>query len=106
MTTAPVTEADVWETLSRVIDPELDCDIVALGLIYHVRIDGDRVGVTMTLTTPGCPMNELLPAAAKSLLEELPGVAEASVEVTWTPPWHFSRMSAVAREKLGLADDL
>jgi metal-sulfur cluster biosynthetic enzyme len=106
MTAAPVAEADVWQALSRVIDPELDCDIVALGLIYSVRVDGDRVDVTMTLTTPGCPMNELLPAAAKSLVEELPGVAEASVEVTWEPPWHFSRMSPVAREKLGLSDEM
>lgn len=106
MTASPVSEADVRQALSRVIDPELDCDIVALGLIYHVQIEGDRIGVTTTLTTPGCPMNELLPAAAKSLLEELPGVAQVSVGVTWEPPWHYSRMSSAAREKLGIADDL
>lgn len=101
MSVARVSEAAVWRALSEVIDPELDCDIVALGLIYDVRIDGDRVAVTMTLTTPGCPMNELLPGVVRSLLEELPGVQEAIVTVTWEPPWDDSRMSRAAREKLG-----
>jgi len=56
MNAAPVSEADVWTVLSRIIDPELDCDIVALGLVYHVTVDGDHVAVAMTFTTPGCPM--------------------------------------------------
>jgi metal-sulfur cluster biosynthetic enzyme len=60
----------------------------------------------MTFTTQGCPMNELLPSAVKSLLEELPGIAEATIDITWNPPWDYSRMSPVAREKFGLSEDL
>ena len=97
-----VRESDVWAALSRIMDPELDCDIVALGLVYRVSVEASRVAVTMTFTTPGCPMNEILPAAVKATLEQLPGVSEAGVEITWDPPWNFSMMSAVARERLGL----
>lgn len=103
MRTVPVSEAAVWRVLGQIIDPELDCDIVSLGLVYQVTISGGDVSVTMTFTTAGCPMNEILPGAVKSMLEELPGVVEASVTVTWDPPWHFSRMSAAVREKLGVS---
>lgn len=98
-----IREREVWDALRRVIDPELDCDIVALGLVYRVEIRGRCVAVTMTFTTPGCPMNEILPAAVKATVEALPGVDEARVEVTWDPPWSFSRMSEAALEKLGLS---
>lgn len=97
-----VCERVVWDALKRVIDPELDCDIVALGLVYRVEVRADRVAVTMTFTTHGCPMNEILPAAVKATVEELPGVGEVTVAVTWDPPWDFSRMSEAALEKLGL----
>lgn len=102
MSEGHVSLQEVRAALGRIIDPELDCDIVSLGLVYGVAIDGGHVGVTMTLTTPGCPMNEILPAAVKSTIEEVPGVSEATVELTWDPPWHFSKMSDAAREKLGL----
>ena len=102
MSDANVSEKDVWERLQQIIDPELDCNIVALGLIYRVAVEGSRVAVTMTLTTPGCPMNEILPAAVKSSLEEIEGVTEASVELTWDPPWHFSKISSAARLQLGV----
>jgi metal-sulfur cluster biosynthetic enzyme len=103
MTNISVSEADVWHVLGGIIDPELDCDIVSLGLVYRVAICDGHVVVTMTFTTPGCPMNEILPAAVKSMLEGLPGVIEADVIITWDPPWHFSRMSAAVREKLGVS---
>jgi metal-sulfur cluster biosynthetic enzyme len=103
MSDAIVSEDELWRALRRIIDPELDCDIVSLGLVYGVSIDSGCVGVTMTLTTRGCPMNEILPAAVQSVLEELPGVTNARVEVVWDPPWHFSRMSAAAQERLGVA---
>ena len=97
-----VCESHVWKALERIIDPELDCDIVALGLVYRVVVDGGSVVVTMTFTTPGCPMNEILPAAVKFAIEQLPGVTDARVEITWDPPWEFSRMSEAARERLGV----
>jgi metal-sulfur cluster biosynthetic enzyme len=97
-----VSEREIWTALSRIIDPELDCDIVALGLVYRVRIEDRRVAIAMTFTTPGCPMNEILPAAVKTTIEEMPGVSEVRVEVTWDPPWNFSMMSEAARERLGV----
>ena len=57
MTTHPITETMLLETLRQVIDPELGCNIVDLGLIYSLKIDGPKVTVAMTLTTPGCPMH-------------------------------------------------
>jgi metal-sulfur cluster biosynthetic enzyme len=103
MSSNSVSEAGVWHALGQIIDPELDCDIVSLGLVYGVAICDGHVAVTMTFTTAGCPMNQILPAAVKSTLEELPGVIEADVTITWDPPWHFSRMSAAVREKLGVS---
>jgi metal-sulfur cluster biosynthetic enzyme len=58
MTAPLIDEATIRETLRQVVDPELDCNIVDLGLIYGIAIDGTKVTVTMTLTTPGCPMHE------------------------------------------------
>lgn len=58
MTTATIHESTLRQTLRQVVDPELDCNIVDLGLIYGLAIDGPKVTVTMTLTTPGCPMHE------------------------------------------------
>jgi metal-sulfur cluster biosynthetic enzyme len=106
MSAAPLREEDVWHVLRHVIDPELDCDIVSLGLVYRVAVDRGRIEVTMTFTTAGCPMNEILPIAVKSVLEDFPGVIEATVSITWEPPWDFSRMSEAVRQKLGVPSDV
>jgi metal-sulfur cluster biosynthetic enzyme len=92
MTTDTLTEADVIEILRQVIDPELGQNIVDLGLIYNVSIGGSKVSVTMTLTTPGCPMHESICAGVKCALLNLEGVDDAAVELVWDPPWHPSMM--------------
>lgn len=92
MTTNPLTEADVLATLRQVIDPELGQNIVDLGLIYSVNIEGAKVSVTMTLTTPGCPMHESICWGVKCALLNLEGVDDAEVELVWDPPWHPSMM--------------
>lgn len=92
-----VTRELVLETLRQVIDPELGCNIVDLGLIYDVKIDGCKVSVTMTLTTPGCPMHESLSQGAQTALLSLPGVNAAQIEVVWDPPWHPSMMTEQGR---------
>jgi metal-sulfur cluster biosynthetic enzyme len=87
---------DVW-------DPELGLDVVSLGLVYDVRVDGDRVEIDMTLTTPGCPVSEQLPAEATAAVERaLPGAA-VTVNVVWDPPWTPERLTPVALERLGFA---
>ncbi len=92
----------VMETLSNCYDPEIPVNIVDLGLVYDVQIDGDVVHVKMTLTAPGCPAHSMIAQDVKRQLEALDDVREANVEVVWEPPWDPSRMSAAARQKLGI----
>ena len=92
MTTIPLQDSTILETLSQVIDPEMGCNIVDLGLVYSVAITGAKVTVTMTLTTPGCPMHESIRWGVQTALLNLEGVDEAEVELVWDPPWHPSMM--------------
>jgi metal-sulfur cluster biosynthetic enzyme len=101
MTPQPLSETDILETLRQVIDPELGCNIVDLGLIYSITIDGSKVYVIMTLTTAGCPMHESIRWGVQEALLNLPGVEEAEVEVVWDPPWHPSMMSEFGRAATG-----
>lgn len=74
--------------LRRVYDPELCMDIVSLGLVYDVRESPGRVEVDMTLTTPGCPASESLPAMAEAAVSEaLDGEVAVGVNLVWDPPW-------------------
>ncbi|MCL4313158.1 MAG: metal-sulfur cluster assembly factor [Actinobacteria bacterium] len=99
------TELDsVWEALRGVVDPELGLDIVALGLVYDVRLEGDRVIIEMTLTTPGCPVSESLPDEAYYMVREALGPERAErvdVRVVWDPPWTPERMRPEAAALLG-----
>ena len=87
--------------LHQVVDPELGLDIVDLGLVYDIRQDGDGVVVEMTLSTPGCPVSESLPAEAYATLEVALGVP-VSVVVVWDPPWTPDRIDPEAAAALGL----
>ena len=102
MNTIPLTETVILESLRQVIDPEIGCNIVDLGLIYGVAIQGGRVTVRMTLTTPGCPMHDSIGWGVKRALLNLEGVEDAEVEVVWDPPWHPSMMSEAGRAQLGI----
>jgi metal-sulfur cluster biosynthetic enzyme len=81
MTPFQLTEPAVLNTLRQVIDPELGCNIVDLGLVYSVSICGSSVVVTMTLTTPGCPMHESIRWGVQEALLNLEGVKQAEVEL-------------------------
>ena len=102
MNTPELNEALILETLRQVIDPEIDCNIVDLGLIYSTRIEGAKVTVQMTLTTQGCPMHESIAWGVKNALLNLEPVEEAEVEIVWDPPWNPSMMSEHGRERLGM----
>ena len=104
MITHKITEEAVLETLRQVIDPELGCNMVDLGLIYSISVAGQKVMVVMTLTTAGCPMHESIRSGAQRALLGLAGVEEAEVEVVWDPPWHPSMMTAFGREATGAAN--
>jgi FeS assembly SUF system protein len=93
----------VIETLKSIYDPEIPVDIYELGLIYDVAIseDGDAV-VTMTLTTPHCPVAESMPGEVEVRVLSVPGIRDAEVKLVWEPPWDPSRMSDEARLELGM----
>jgi probable FeS assembly SUF system protein SufT len=101
-----VGEASVWDVLKTCYDPEIPVDIVNLGLIYGCDVQpgesGSQVNVKMTLTAPGCGMGPVLAREAEEKISALPGVAGASVEVVWDPPWTPERISPEGREKLGM----
>jgi metal-sulfur cluster biosynthetic enzyme len=99
--TPTVTPEGVRDALHQVLDPELDLDIVDLGLVYGVEVIGTRVFVRMTLTTPLCPINELLTASVRDVVRALPGVTDVSVDLVWTPPWRPDMVSQEGRQKLG-----
>lgn len=98
---APITREMVLDVMSNIYDPEIPVDIVNLGLVYDVEIQDGIVHVKMTLTSPGCPTAGEMVYEAQTLIEEMPGVKEAVVEVVWDPPWDPSRMSEEAKQALG-----
>lgn len=98
---AEITEDRIYDVLSNVYDPEIPIDIVNLGLIYGVDINGDKVDVQMTMTSPGCPASVQITSESKYLIEELEGVSEANIEIVWDPPWTPEKMSEEAKQSLG-----
>jgi metal-sulfur cluster biosynthetic enzyme len=96
-----VDEDDVLEALSNVIDPELGLDFVELGLVYAVEIEGGRVNVTFTLTTPACPIGPQVSEQMIEFVGEVPGVTEVVPNMVFTPPWTPEKMSEDAKFALG-----
>ena len=97
---APSPEA-IEAALRQVIDPELGIDVVALGLIMDISIEGRHVIVEMTLTTPGCPMHETITREAEMRVERVAGVRTAEVRLVWDPPWTPERITPAGRRQLG-----
>jgi len=87
------TREQVLEALGGVLDPELGMSVVELGLIYGVDIVDGAVTITMTLTAPGCPVHEVMPAWIRRAVMALPGVLSVDVCMTFDPPWTPDRIS-------------
>ena len=93
----------VIEALKDIYDPEIPVNIYDLGLIYGVEIaDGGHVAVTMTLTTPHCPVAESMPAEVELRVASVPGVSIADVNLVWDPPWDPQKMTDEAKLELGM----
>ena len=93
----------IVQAISTVFDPEIPVNIWELGLIYDVAVDAQGVAlVTMTLTAPGCPAAQSLPAEVGAKVKAVPGVTDAKVDVVWEPGWTKDRMSDAAKLQLGL----
>lgn len=92
----------VIAALKDIYDPEIPVNIYDLGLIYNVEIDEGHVVVTMTLTTPHCPVAESMPGEVELRVGSVPGVGDAEVNLVWDPPWSPESMSDEARLELGM----
>ncbi len=96
-------DIELIDALKTVIDPELNVNIVDLGLVYDVTQDEPgKVKVTMTLTSPACPAGPQIVQNARDALGRVPGVAGTEIKLTMSPPWSPERMTDEARDELGI----
>ena len=96
-----VSEDQVKLALRRVKDPELDLNIMDIGLVYAIQVEGPKVKVDMTLTSPGCPSGAEIMGDAQREIESLPGVESADINLVWTPFWTPEKMEPRVRAYLG-----
>lgn len=80
--------ATIWTALATVLDPELGLDIVTLGLVYGVELDGSTARVTYTLTTPGCPMERAITDGVRRAVSAVEGIDRVDTQIVWEPAWH------------------
>ena len=97
-----VSEKDVLGALKEVLDPEIAFNIVDLGLVYGIAVEGKTVSIKMTMTTPLCPMAPEIIEDVKKKVSALEGVEKVEVEIVWEPPWTPEKMSEQAKIELGL----
>jgi len=98
-----VTKEKVLEALKQVIDFEIGLDVVSLGLVYDVAIDNENnVTITMTMTTPACPLAGLILQDAEDKVRQIEGVKDVKINLTFDPPWTPDRMSEEIRKKFGV----
>jgi metal-sulfur cluster biosynthetic enzyme len=97
-----VTEKDVRKALRKVKDPELNLDIVVLGLIYEIDIADTHVNARISLTSPFCPAANQIIDDAKAAIEGVEGIETANVELTFDPPWTPERIDPLIRATLGI----
>ena len=97
----PLTEDQVKLALRRVKDPELNLNILDLGLVYAIRVDGNDVAIDMTLTSPGCPSGPEIMTDAERHLKAIPGIGDVAVNLVWSPFWSPERIEPRVRAYLG-----
>jgi metal-sulfur cluster biosynthetic enzyme len=101
--TSPCPNADqVCDILRQVIDPEAGIDIVAMGLVYRIDVTPDRLLIEMSMTSPACPMGEMILDDVRAALKEaLPESISFEVSLVWEPPWNPSMMDEATRRQFG-----
>jgi len=101
----PASEEAVWDQLKTCYDPEIPVNIVDLGLVYDVQVDGALCNVTMTLTSQMCPEAKTIPDVVKRRCNTVPGIQSTEVKVVWEPQWTPQRISAEGRKMLGIDEE-
>jgi metal-sulfur cluster biosynthetic enzyme len=95
-------ETDIREALLHVVDPEIGVNIVDLGLVYRIEVEGGRVRIAMTMTSPTCPLADYLKDLVTSAIRQhVPDVVDVDINLEWEPPWDPDMMSDEARRQLG-----
>lgn len=97
-----VTEKDVRDALKKVKDPELNIDLVTLGLVYDIQVQNEQVKAIISLTSPMCPVAGEIVDQARLAIAKVDGVEKAEVQLTFDPPWTPERISPLIRSSLGL----
>lgn len=92
----------LWEALKKVYDPELQLDIVNLGLVYKLEANGGEVNIDLTMTSPGCPLAAQIAFNAQNELLKVKGVENVNLNLVWSPPWTPEKMSEEAKTILGI----
>ena len=96
------TEDTIRDALRNVVDPEAGLNVVDLGLVYGIAVSAERVGVRMTMTTPACPLGDLIVESARNAIHgAVPQIADIRIELVWDPPWNPDMMSEFARSQFG-----
>jgi len=96
------TDDAVWDALRTVNDPEVGMNLVDLGLVYRVEVDGADVRVELTMTSPACPLGDvIMDNAVNAIRAAAPGAGKVDIALVWDPPWTPDRMSEAARAKFG-----
>ncbi len=98
----PVTEKDIRNALKKVKDPELNVDLVTLGLVYDIQVQDSVAKAIISLTSPMCPVAGEIVDQARLAIAKVDGVEKAEVELTFDPPWTPERISPIIRSSLGL----
>jgi len=94
---------DILAALKTVIDPELGINIVDLGLVYHARRTANGIDIELTMTTPACPLGEMMTEEIKLVLRDrFPELPDLRVDIVWDPPWSPELMSEESRRQLGM----
>ncbi len=96
-----ISEDQVKLALRKVKDPELNLNILDLGLIYEIRVEGNDVHIDMSLTSPGCPSGPEIMKDAEEQLKALPGVGAVQMNLVWSPPWTPDKIEPRVRAYLG-----
>lgn len=92
----------IRRALAGIADPEIGVNIVDLGLVYDIRLDGDACRIAMTMTSPACPTGSLIADEARAAAQAiLPAATTVRVDLVWDPPWTPGRMSEKAKKHLG-----
>lgn len=94
---------EILAALKAVIDPELGINIVDLGLVYHAARTVNGIDIALTMTTPACPLGEMMTGEIKQVLgDHFPDAPDVRVELVWDPPWSPDLMSEESRRQLGM----